>query len=96
MSPFLAFEGDTKPMHAAQLCWGHQVPHFLTKIPGIPRHSGSEQEKDTVRFEQWLHSISDTRRNFSKQLVRAAINKLCVGYAANAICCLPPGMTLDE
>ena len=51
---------------------------------------------DTERFEQWLHSISDTRRNFYEQLVRAAINKSCVSDAANAICCLPPGVTLDD
>ena len=31
-----------------------------------------------------------------EQLVRAAISKLCVGDAADAICCLLPGMTLDE
>ena len=69
---------------------------FLNKIPGIPRFSSSEYEKDTLRFEQWLHSISDARRNFSKQLERAAINKSCVGDPANVICCLPPGTTLDD
>ena len=69
---------------------------FLNKIPGIPRFPGSECERDTVRFEQWLHSISDARRNFSEQLVRAAINKSCVGNVANAICSLPPGTTLDD
>ena len=53
-------------------------------------------KKDTVRFKQWLYSISDARRSFSEQLVRAAINQLCVGDAANAIFCLPPGATLDE
>ena len=52
--------------------------------------------KDTVRFKQWLYSISDARRHFSEQLVRAALNKSCVGDAANAICCLLPGVTLDE
>ena len=62
---------------------------FLNKMPGIPHFSGSEQEKNTVRFEQWLYSISDARRNVSEQLVRAAINKSCVGDAADAICCLP-------
>ena len=35
-------------------------------------------------------------RNFSEQLVRAAIYKSCEGDAANAICCLPPGTTLDD
>ena len=40
---------------------------FLNQIPGIPRFSGSEHEKDTVIFEQWLHSFSDARRNFSGQ-----------------------------
>ena len=49
-----------------------------------------------VRFEQWLHSISGTRKTFNEQLVRAAINKSCVGDAANVICCLPPGATLDD
>ena len=48
---------------------------FLIKIPSIPWFSGSEQEEDTVIFEQWLHSISDARRNFSDHLIRAAINK---------------------
>ena len=69
---------------------------FLNKMPDIPHFSGSEQEKDTVRFEQWLYSISDARRNFSEQLVRAAINKLHVGDAADVICCLPPVVILDE
>ena len=30
------------------------------------------------------------------QLVRAAITKSCVGDAADAMCCLPPGATLDD
>ena len=64
---------------------------FLDKMPGIPPFSGSEQEKDTVRYEQWLYSILDSRRHFSQQLVSAAINKSCVGDAADVICCLPPG-----
>ena len=46
---------------------------LLHKIPGIPWFSGSECEKDTVRFEQKLHSIPDARRILSDQLVRAAI-----------------------
>ena len=29
-------------------------------------------------------------------MIRAAINKSCVSDAANVICCLPPGITLDE
>ena len=69
---------------------------FLNIIPGIPQFSGSEQEKDTVRFEQWLHSISDGRRNFSEQLVRATVNKSCMGSTADAICCLPPHVNLDD
>ena len=74
---------------------GESGTTFHNKIPGIPHLSGSEQEKDTVRFEQWLYSISDARRNFSEQLVRAAINKSCVGDVVSVICCLRPGMTLD-
>ena len=54
-----------------------------------------EREKDTVRFQQWLHSISDTRKNFNNQWVRAAINKSCLEDVADAICCLPLGTTLD-
>ena len=69
---------------------------ILNKIAGIPCLLGTEREKDTVQFEQWYHAISDARRNFSEQLVRVAITKLCVGYAADAICCLPPGATLDD
>ena len=69
---------------------------FLNKIPGLPQFSGMEREKDTVRFEQWLHSISDARKNFNDQWVRAVINKSCVGDVADAICCLPPGATLDD
>ena len=69
---------------------------FLNKITGIPQFSGSECEKNIVRFDQWLHSISDARRKFSEQLVRAAINKSCVGDEANTTCCLPPGLTLDD
>ena len=37
---------------------------FLNEIPGTPQFSGMEKEKDTVRFEQWFHSISDARKNF--------------------------------
>ena len=51
---------------------------FLNKMPGLPQFSGMEREKDTVRFEQWLHSISDARKTFNEQLVTAAINKSCV------------------
>ena len=69
---------------------------FLNKIPGISWFSGMERKKDTVRFGQLLHSISDARKNFKDQWVRAAINKSCVGDAADAICCLPPGATLDD
>ena len=29
-------------------------------------------------------------------MVRAALNKACVGDVADAICCLPPGTTLDD
>ena len=35
-------------------------------------------------------------KEFNKQLVRAAITKSCVGDVAGAICCLPPGVTLDD
>ena len=35
-------------------------------------------------------------RNFSEQLVTAAITKSCVRDAADAMCCLPPGATLDD
>ena len=67
----------------------------LNKIPGIPQFSGTEREKDTAQFEQWYDAISDTHKNFSEQLVRAAITKSCVGDATDAMCCLPPGATLD-
>ena len=56
----------------------------------IPRFSGTEREKDTVQFEQWYHAISDTHRNFSEPLVRAAITKFCVGAAADAMCLFTP------
>ena len=69
---------------------------FLNKKPGLPQFSGMEREKNTVRFEQWLHSISDARKTFNDQWVRAAINKSCVRDVADAICCLPPGATLDD
>ena len=69
---------------------------FLNKMPGIPQFSGTEREKDAVQFEQWPHAISDARKNFNDQWVRAAINKSCVGDVAVAICCLPPGTTLDN
>ena len=66
------------------------------KMPTLPPFSGTEREKDTVRFEQWLHSISDARETFNEQLVRAAINKSCVGDVADAIYCLPSRATLDD
>ena len=66
-----------------------------TILNKIPHFSGTEREKDTVQFEQWLHAISDARKNFNEQLVRVAINKSCVGDVADAICCLLPGATLD-
>ena len=69
---------------------------LLNIIPGIPQFLGMEREKDTVWFEQWYHAISETCRNFSKPLVRAAITKSCVGNAADTMCCLPPGATLDD
>ena len=70
-------------------------PTILNKIPGIPCFLGTEREKDTVQFEQWYHTISDAWKNFNKQLVRAVIMKSCIGDAADAMCCLPPGATLD-
>ena len=57
---------------------------------------GIEREKNTVWFEQWYHAISDAQKNFNEQLVRAAITKSCVGDAADAMCCLPPGATLHD
>ena len=69
---------------------------LLNTIPGIPQFSGTAREKDTVWFEQWYIAISDACRNFSKPLVRAAIPKSCVGDAADAMCSLPPGATLDD
>ena len=68
---------------------------FLNKMPGLPWFSGMERE-DIFRFEQWLHSISDARKTFNNQWVRAVINKSCVGDAADAMCWLPPGATLDD
>ena len=47
-------------------------------------------------FEHGYHAISDAHKNFSEQQVRAAITKSCVGDAADAMCCLPPGATLDD
>ena len=73
---------------------GESGATIVKKIPGILQFSGTEREKDTVQFEQWHHAISDARRSFNEQLVRAAITKSCVGDAADAICCLPPGATL--
>ena len=58
--------------------------------------SGTEWEKDIVRFVQWLHAISDARKNFNEQLVRASINKSRVWDAADAFCCLPPEAMLDD
>ena len=45
----------------------------------IPHFSDTEREKDTLQFEQWLHAISDAWKNFNEELVRAVINKSCVG-----------------
>ena len=64
---------------------------FLNQMPGIQWFSGTEREKDSVSFEQELHSISDARKNFNDQWVRVAINKSCVRDVADAICCLSPG-----
>ena len=69
---------------------------ILNRIPGIPCFLGTERENDTVQFGQWYHVISDARKNFNEQLVRAAITKSCVGDVVDAICCLPPGATLDD
>ena len=69
---------------------------ILNKILGIPHFSGTEREKYTAQFEQWYHAISDARKNFNEQLVRAAITKSCIGDAADAMCCLPLGATLDD
>ena len=75
---------------------GVSGPTFVNKMPELPKFSGMERKKDTVKFEQWLHSVSDARKTFNEQLVRAVINKLCVGDAADAICCLPPRATLED
>ena len=75
---------------------GVSGPTILNKILGVPCFSGTEREKDTVQFEQWYHVISDAQKNFNEQLVRAAITKSCVGDASDAMCCLPPGATLDD
>ena len=71
---------------------GTTDPTILNKILGIPCFLGTEREKDTVRFEQWYHAISDAQKNFNEQLVRGAITKSCVGDVADAMCCLPPGL----
>ena len=69
---------------------------LLNMIPGMPQFFGTEREKDFVWFEQWYHAISDACRNFSETLVRVAITKSCVGDAADAMCCLPPGATVHD
>ena len=81
---------------ASPTALGAIVPTILNKIQGIPCFSGTEREKDTVWFEQWYHAISNAPKNFNEQLVRAAITKSCVGDAADAMCCLPLGATLDD
>ena len=75
---------------------GATVPIILNKILGIPHFSGTEREKDTVQFKEWNHAISDAQKNFNEQLVTAAITRSCVGDAADAMCCLLPGATLDD
>ena len=75
---------------------GARGPPILNKILGIPQFSDTEREKDTFWFEQWYHVISDAWKNFNEQLVRAAITKSCVGDAADDMCCLPLGATLDD
>ena len=75
---------------------GVSGPTYVNKMPILPQFSGTEREKDTVRFEQWFHSIADARKTFNEQFVRAAINKSCVGDVADAVCCLPPRATLDD
>ena len=75
---------------------GATCPTILYKIPGILCFSGTEREKDTVQFEQWCHAISDAQKNLNEQLVRATITKSCVGDAADAMCCLLPGSTLED
>ena len=79
----------------AHLCRGYLVSPFLIKCPDYHNFL-VQREKDTVRFEQWLPSIADARNTFNEQLVRSAINKSCVGDAADAICCLPPRATLYD
>ena len=83
-------------MNGGSSVQGVSVTTFLNRMPRLPQFSGTQREKDTVRFEQWLHSISDARKTFNEQLVRAAINKSCVEDAADAICCLPLRATLDD
>ena len=57
---------------------------------------GTEREKDIVWFELWYHAISDAHKYFNEQFVRVALTKSCVGDAADVMCCLPPGATLDD
>ena len=75
---------------------GATGPTILNKILGIPHFWGTERVKGTVQFAQWYHAISDAQKNFNEQLVRAAITKSFIGDAADAMCCLPPGATLDD
>ena len=75
---------------------GAPGPTILNKLPGIPHFSGTEREKAIAQFKQWYHAILDAQKNFNEQLVRAAINKSCVGDVADAMCCLPPGTTLYD
>ena len=81
---------------ASPTALGAMGPTILNKILGIPHFSGTERKKDTIQFEQWYHAISDAKKNFNEQLVRAAMPKSCVGDAADAMCCLPLEATLDD
>ena len=81
---------------ASPAVFGAIGPTILNKIPGTLHFSGTEREKDTVQFKQWYHAISDAWKYFNEQLVTAAIMKSCIGDAADAMCCLPLGATLDD
>ena len=91
---FQSVQGGHHNQTASPTVLGAIGPTIVNKIPGIPCFS--EREKDTARFEQLYHAISDARKIFNEQLVRAAITKSCVCDAADAMCSLPPGATLDD
>ena len=81
----------------AQLCWGHQVPHYLTKYQTYNSFLALNERRTLYDLNSGSILFQMPGETFlNSQYEWAAINKFCVGDAADAISCLWPGVALGD